>query len=231
MCDVESVTPIVSDSMSESPTTSPTSPTSPPPTSSPVFRFKLDPSLCSDMAEFARIHRHDSRPDFREHFDDWYVAQHETIGREADRLESIGYTADLKVKLFRSIKYYYMKRDRGEIGTRGEIGVPNNTHPTRPTKYIQLDRDFAADIVDFITLRCVPSKTRPKDGYTAFLDAYAIEVETEVSRIVGTHDLTVESATTKIKKTFKNCYFQVNKRANNNNNNNNVDVPDTETIA
>lgn len=208
MCDVESVPP--------------TSPT-------PVFRFKLDPSLCADMAEFARIHRHDSRPDFRENFDEWYVAQHETIGREADRLESIGYTADLKVKLFRSIKYYYMKRDRGEIGTRGEIGVPNNTHPTRPTKYIQLDRDFAADIVDFITLRCVPSKTRPKDGYAAFLDAYAIEVETEVNRIVGTHDLTVESATTKIKKTFKNHYFQVNKRANNN-----VDVSDTsdtETIA
>ena len=35
-----------------------------------VFRFKFDEQLSSDMQEFARIHKHDSRVDFKENFEE-----------------------------------------------------------------------------------------------------------------------------------------------------------------
>ena len=169
-----------------------------------IFRFKFDDNLTVEMQNFARIHKHDSRLDFKENFEDWFNNNSELINREKFRLDSIGYEDNIKVKLFRSIKYYYIKKS------------PNKTteKATRPMKYIQHQKEFTHIITNYISTECIPLKKSPKDSYKSFLEGFENEIISEINQLNEKFDVLKEPAENKIKKTFKNQYFQLNKNNN-----------------
>ena len=82
-----------------------------------TFRFKFDPEITDSMMEFARIHRLDSRVDFKDNFDKWFQKNTDLISREETRIENMGYTDDIRIKLFRSIKYYYAKKPKSRMSS------------------------------------------------------------------------------------------------------------------
>lgn len=197
-----------------------------------TFRFKFGPIISDSMQEFARIHRHDSRVNFRDNFDNWYQKNSELISREENRIENMGYTDDIKVKMFRSIKYYYIKKNRMKlpnplptIETHPSIVTDTPTHDdvvttsqgmsrgkVRPEKYIQHQQSFKDTINQYVLERCIPTGKSPKDGYAAFVIDNLDVVETETLALIDKYNLTTEDASSKIKKTFKNQHFQHNRK-------------------
>jgi hypothetical protein len=169
-----------------------------------IFRFKFDHDLTNEMQHFAKIHKHDSRLDFKENFDDWFNNNSELINREKNRLDSIGYDDDIKVKLFRSIKYYYVKKSPTKIQVRA----------TRSVKYLQHQKEFTQNITSYISTECIPIKKSPKDSYQSFIERFNNEISTEINNLNEKFSLSKEHAENKIKKTFKNQYFQLNKNKN-----------------
>lgn len=169
-----------------------------------IFRFKFEQDLTHEMQNFARIHKHDSRIEFKENFDDWFNNNSELINREKFRLDSIGYDDDIKVKLFRSIKYYYVKKSPTKTTEKA----------TRPMKYVQHQKEFTQNITNYISNECIPFKKSPKDSYKSFLEGFENEIKSEVNILNENFNLSKEDSENKIKKTFKNQYFQLNKNKN-----------------
>jgi hypothetical protein len=169
-----------------------------------IFRFKFDNDLTDEMQNFARIHKHDTRLDFKENFDEWFNNNIELINRERFRLDSIGYEDDIKVKLFRSIKYYYVKKSPTKTTEKA----------TRPMKYVQHQKEFTQIITNYISNECIPFKKSPKDSYKSFLESFENEITSEVNILNEKFNLSKEDSENKIKKTFKNQYFQLNKNKN-----------------
>ena len=197
-----------------------------------TFMFKFGPIISDSMQEFARIHKHDSRVNFRDNFDNWYQKNSELISREENRIENMGYTDDIKVKMFRSIKYYYIKKNRMKLSnplptteTHPSIVTDTPTHDdvvttshgmsrgkVRPEKYIQHQQSFKDTINQYVLERCIPTGKSPKDGYAAFVIDNLDVVETETLALIDKYNLTTEDASSKIKKTFKNQHFQHNRK-------------------
>ncbi len=173
-----------------------------------IFRYKFDNHISDMMCEFARIHRLDSRNDFKENFEEWFVANNEIIEREKVRLDVIGCSDNIHTKLFRSIKYYYAKKKNAPSKTK------TGTEKKRPDKYIQHTKEFKDNVATFIKDRCfIECGQSPKKGYELFLvdsDACAW-IDKERARLQESCGISTEDAVIKIKKTFKNSYFQINK--------------------
>ena len=176
-----------------------------------VFRFKFDEQLTTIMQEFARVHKHDSRVDFKENFEDWFKSNEESIAREQRRLAEIGFNDDIKNKVFRSIKYYYVKISPNE----------NTSQRIRPDKYVQHSREFANISISYINDKCIPQSKSPHNSYIDFIQDHEDDINLEINRLMENNNLSNDDAKSKIKKTFKNHYFQLNKKIKNNDNNNN----------
>lgn len=164
-----------------------------------VFRFKFNDELSSYMAEFARIHKNESRNDFKENFDLWFNENNKIIHNEQSRLNNIGFNDDIKTKIFRSIKYYYVKKN----------AIPNNPKQ-RNNKYMQLNKDFINNTYDFIIRNCISQNISPKKSYDHFTVSLADSINNESSRLMNIYNVSIEEAHEKIKKNFKNIFFQIN---------------------
>jgi len=116
-----------------------------------TFRFKFDPEITDSMMEFARIHRLDSRVDFKDNFDKWFQKNTDLISREETRIENMGYTDDIRIKLFRSIKYYYAKKPKSRMSSAKVTkvtkvdGVTEATVVTEDTKVDGVTEDTKVD--------------------------------------------------------------------------------------
>lgn len=116
-----------------------------------TFRFKFDPEISDSMQEFARIHRLDSRVDFKDNFDKWFQKNTELISREETRIENMGYTDDIRVKLFRSIKYYYVKKPRSRMSGAGVIEAIEVIATTEATEATEVTEATEATVVNEAT--------------------------------------------------------------------------------
>ena len=75
-----------------------------------TYRFKMSPELQEEMSIFSRKYRHMDRISFNDLFDDWYQEQIVLINKETTALHSNGYTNDIRDKIYKSIRYYHLKK-------------------------------------------------------------------------------------------------------------------------
>lgn len=90
-----------------------------------IHRFKFSPDLNEKIQLFANLHMYDEN--FKESFNAWCETpeMEELINREDEYLSRNKYTTDTKHKIYRSIKYYYVKKftshDEKIPKTRGPV--------------------------------------------------------------------------------------------------------------
>ena len=75
-----------------------------------IHRFKCSPELNQEIMNFSEIHKFDIDETLAEHFNDWMEKHKDLIEREEDFLKRHEYEDDIKSKIFKSIKYYYIKK-------------------------------------------------------------------------------------------------------------------------
>jgi hypothetical protein len=75
-----------------------------------IHRFKFSPDLNDKIQSFANLHMYDEN--FKESFTSWCETpeMEQLINCEDEYLSRNGYTTDTKHKIYRSIKYYYVKK-------------------------------------------------------------------------------------------------------------------------
>ena len=76
-----------------------------------VLRFKFQQSeLCESLKYFANLHKYDDKETLKLYFTEWLEKNKVLIEKEENYLKEQQYKTNIEDKLFKSIKYYYIKK-------------------------------------------------------------------------------------------------------------------------
>jgi hypothetical protein len=75
-----------------------------------IHRFKCSAELNQEIMNFSQIHKFDIDETLLEHFKSWCEEQADLITREEEYLKRHEYDDSIQTKIYKSIKYYYIKK-------------------------------------------------------------------------------------------------------------------------
>lgn len=154
-----------------------------------IHRFKCSKELNDEIIQFAQIHKFDSNETLKEQYETWLKTDKmiEIIENEKSYLERNHYNTHIHVKIFKSIKYYYIKLFLQPEEKKVPVPRIVNRLPIELKNQIQNDiiKNFELDV-----------SFKPSDTYEVFKQTLSPEIQENIS----------ESA---IKKCYKNQYYQL----------------------
>lgn len=162
--------------------------------SAPIYRFKFSDTIIDTMKEFARIHKYDDRTTFKESWNIWVKQKSTQIDKEKDRLMALGFNGNIEDKMYKSIRYYYCKKDT-------QVKAP------KPRKEYVPIHPNVLDVIDKHINNTISSEmSKPSECFTIFEREYDSIINNEIERLKKC-SYTYEEAYNKLKKTYKNRYF------------------------
>ncbi len=154
-----------------------------------IHRFKCSKELNDEIIQFSQVHKFDSKDVLEEQWDTWMKTDKmlEIIENEKSYLQRHHYNSEIDVKIFKSIKYYYIKKFLKPEQKKESSQRFVNRLPIELKNMIQQDilNNFEED-----------STFKPSDTYETFKNKLSPEMM----------HLVPENA---IKKCYKNQYYQL----------------------
>jgi len=150
-----------------------------------IHRFKCSDELNKEIMDFSDTHKFDSKENLIEQFDSWVkeCIIVELIKKEEDFLKMNSYEGDIHMKIFKSIKYYYIKKFLEDAKDKVK------KEKKKPTYF---PKEFISKINADIENNFQANRSfKPADTYKLFLE---------------THDL---PDSVSVKKCYKNIYYQI----------------------
>ena len=171
--------------------------------------------LVDQLMYFASVHKYDDRKTFKEEWKKWIVEEEvaELIQKEVDRLKQSQYKGDALDKIYKSVRYYYVKKQLPQKDENGNVLSP----PQKPRKKYecldvnvleQIDAHIMEEIKNSVMIpQRIQIKTNhivcdlsPAQSFHHYLDKY------------HSHEKSLEETEIqKLKKTFKNRFFNIRK--------------------
>ena len=174
-----------------------------------VFRYNLDENIMTIVTQFAKIHRHDDRHTYKEHWTQWVNDNIESIEREIRRLAELGYTGDVLDKMFKAGRYYF--REKTAVATTPAVAAGAGAGPAAVAvrrHYIVMQQEIIQLMDNHLKNIIKIQDFKPATAYVHFCENNLASLQTEVIRLKQQNaNFTAETLATKIKKTYKNRYF------------------------
>jgi len=161
-----------------------------------TFRYKFTNNFLGNLTEFSRLHRFDDAAGFKDNWKIWCDNNKDIIKPEIDILKGKGYEGDVLVKMYKSARYYFKNKSTEKKDVK------------KRRIYVGLDPEFREAIDDHIEKVGLRQEMKPAASYINFLDSekYANMIRLEKLRLES-YNLDTDSIATKLKKTYKNRYF------------------------
>ena len=165
----------------------------------PIYRYKFMPNIVDLLTEFGKTHQYDPKKVYKDAWNDFIINNNEVLEREERRLNSLGYEGDCYDKMYKSARYYFRKKSL----TKKE--------PKQRRKYISCDRDMLDAMDEHIKngINNQGNNFKPSDGYDDFVTSNQNIVVEEITRMIENGFTEKTAIIKKIKKTYKNRYFQI----------------------
>ena len=161
-----------------------------------TFRFKFTQEFAEQLFAFAQLHRFDNRHDFKEAWTKWTTDLSNIIEAETKYLQDNGYTGSVADKMYKSARYYFRKKKT------------EKTEPKKRRRYVSVDTEVITLMDEHITDWCRRKDFKPATAFSHFCENNRNHLEAEVLRLYSEENLPEEDIPTKLKKTYKNRYFQ-----------------------
>ena len=162
-----------------------------------TYRFKFNQEITTILDEFSKLHMHEDRDDYNQHWQLWLLENSDLIKREEFRLIEAGYEGDIEDKLYKSARYYYRKKKNQK----------KDGEKQKRREYVSVSSEFleAIDlhINNFVKYSCLS----PANGYEDFCNKNQILLSTEIITLQEENEFTKDYISSKLKKTYKNRYF------------------------
>lgn len=189
-----------------------------------TYRFKFSDDINNSIQSFAQLHMYESKERLKENYDEFWDSNQEMFMREKERLEAYGFKNDMKLSVFRSMKYYYIKKFKNQSNAQAET---NNTGPNQNTRdYIKLNKFIIQYIDMFIIQQLRHDGFKPSKNYDALMADKHFQdlLNDEKPKVFNKYknfmqekrNIAVENDgdydiwwANKIKKTHKNRYFSI----------------------
>ena len=161
-----------------------------------IFRFKLSKDMMDVLSEFSKIHQYDIRDDYNEAWKIFLESNHDFITQETERLLGLGYDGNILDKLYKSGRYYFRTKSLTKKDAKDR------------KKYVGMTRAFIKLIDEHINQNIYNHDYTPANGYDYFCKENLPALGNEITYLksTGIHDK--DEIISKIKKTYKNRYFQ-----------------------
>jgi hypothetical protein len=163
-----------------------------------TFRFKLSDEIMTEISDFARIHRYDTKDDFKEAWSAWAAENTNLISAEQNRLTVMGFDGDLNKKMYVSARYYFKNKTDVEEA------------PKKRRKYVTINKSYIKLIDEYINVAIAngdESAYKPANCFQEFVEENEEQTTMLVRALMDDDSLMNTEIIAKIKKTFKNRYF------------------------
>jgi hypothetical protein len=160
------------------------------------------------MDVFSVKHKKDTRQNIKAAWNLWIIENNELVTTELTLLKNKGFTGtkdDLLYKLFFSVKYYVMKGAARNVTAAAvtAIVLPPRAAAAAPPIKIKISKSIITDIDNFLNKNEYNDK--PNNCYLYFINIYKENIYNEMMRLQ--HDAKPAVVLEKIKKSFKNRYY------------------------
>jgi len=163
-----------------------------------TYRYKFSENVVKSLFEFSKLHQYEKRKDYKESWETWVKQNDELISTESRRLLMDGYNGNITDKMYKSARYYFRTKPTAKI------------EPKKRRKYTSCNSEFIDHMDEYITTNYKENKDfKPSDKYTNYCEQNKVEIQKEVDRIKIEDKLEDKEVLDKIKKLFKNRYFQL----------------------
>ena len=180
-----------------------------------VLRFEFSSALIERLNGFVNVHEYDDRKTYKEAWMAWLA--HDEIAAllttEVARLRDLGYKGDVLDKLFKSGRYYFRTREPMVPNTQPRLGTAERLGQAPPRKYVLLNSEVLDAMDEHIErgLRSNDAYT-PASGFVDFCNMRTDDAVLKAEVVSLSERLSSgEAVHAKLKKTYKNRYFMLNK--------------------
>jgi hypothetical protein len=170
---------------------------------SKIFRYKLNDDLMLNITQFAKIHQLDDRHSYKEAWTHWLAENQDCVDREVSRLQQLNYKGDVIDKMFKAGRYYF--REKVAIKPR-----PIETKDKSPRDYIVMDQALIQAMDEHLQNLMKNNDFKPALAYNHFCEEHIDLLRKEIGRLLQ-QNITGEKLSAKLKKTYKNRYFILQK--------------------
>lgn len=197
-----------------------------------VYRYKLSDEIVSALTTFSKIHKYDDRITYKESWEAWVKLNQDSIDKEKERLENLGYIGDVQDKMFKAARYYFRKKRENGAGKSTENLIEDIEGDERedirhtltlpggyggcPPKYISLGFCLLDAIESHIIRNINNLDYSPASGWEDFYKNNERLVLDEITDIIKNRNIDKSDAILRVKKSYKNKYFQHSRKTQNN---------------
>jgi hypothetical protein len=143
---------------------------------------------------FSKKNEYEDRKEYMERWELWCEENKEEIQEEEQRLIDLGYTGDVLTKMYKSSRYYFRKKTLVKV------------EPKKRNQYIYLSGDLLEKMDEYILANLT---VKPKDMFLQFSELYSELIQESILELNEKNMYEREDIEFKIKKTFKNRYFNL----------------------
>jgi len=167
-----------------------------------TYRFKFTDDFIKHLMEFSRIHRFDDASAFKDNWKTWCDENKMLINQESNVLKAKGYEGNALIKMYKSARYYFKNKSAEKKDAK------------KRRQYVGLNPEFRESIDNHIETVSLRQELKPADGYINFMDSvkYTTIIQQEKLKLES-YNFTKEEITLKLKKTYKNRYFNMKKNS------------------
>ena len=169
-----------------------------------THRYDFSKEIEHILREFAKTHQTSERKYTKQEWIKWTEENAQIIKEEEERLKKCGYEGDVKTKMFTSIKYYYMKKNKKGTKEQEEKTIKRK-------KYVCLS-PFMLEIIDNHIMKEINHNMEkngiiniePSSAYLNFCKENQLQIVEEIKILKEQMDQ--NEIAIKLKKTYKNRY-------------------------
>jgi hypothetical protein len=162
-----------------------------------IYRYKFDEKFTVELFNFAKIHQHDQRKDFKEAWTVWIEENDDIVNEETRRLKNLGYNGSVQDKMFKSARYYFRQKSTEKKA------------PKERRDYVGSRKELLDAMDDHIKKQSNKKDCKPSDGFDEFCKANRDVLNDEVKMLCKNGFNDAVEIKNKIKKTYKNRYFLI----------------------
>ena len=170
----------------------------------PTFRFNFSEEFNKELGYFSKLHKHEDRIDFKEHWKEWIEDNEDLINEEKKRLTNLGYEGNIENKMYTSVRYYFRKKQ----------SRPEQKEREKERERIVVSKELLQQIEQHIKSNNFNENYTPQIAYEDFCNQYPELIDTAVeSEELNMYD--DKFLQNKIKKTYKNKFYVIIRKKNN----------------
>ena len=169
-----------------------------------IFRFKFSKDIMDLLTYFGKLHQYDNRSDYKEAWEKWYKLNSDVLLNEERRIINLGYNGNVEDKMYKAARYYFRKLKNQDNRHKQDTVVSK-----KQDTYIMLSSELLNAMDKYIKT----NNQKPSVGYEDFCKLNSTILDNE-KLILKNNNLDNNYINSKIKKTYKNRYYLINKRDN-----------------